>query len=866
MISKINLSEKNANHLTACLSLIESFIAVDSSKPFLENKHRDVLVRGLRAFRWVCANYIKTFGSASDSASLKDTEGVDLKYKSDFYAAYKDYFLQQGMSMPRINAVREIDPEKIDRSRHIEEDTKELFRYYLIKLKFTVDIRQEGNELGFWAKLDQAAQRKALGGVLIKESGSAQTGHWYKLDLYSPLLFDTRPKASKQSKNQVTQPYELQQPKRLKEISIYVAYYWRHAGQSDKQHEKVGCAEVVVTHLQNADSVEWLDVSFTLYYTDQLQNKQFKTLTLLPNQPIEVSNGILYLRLEDKETTFDGRPKVYTQLTVNVARADRREWLLGTYSTAHRDPGEPTAGLMVWQKMNSTEACREVINKTLTSPESVNLAVFQYLAGRRVDVKRDDFKDLTDLPSMRSVSNLVNFSRTYQGYYYNPEKDRMVLFSCRVDPVGRVEFHSDQQTHNVHAMFGYAQMVREAIRINFDYLREHDTYRLQYNMEKGLTKRGNQQYWRGQYAGFDSLLIKPVSGNVLLRIPENGEQIQLVDMSKLLFSQQPLGRDVLELLQESITEYPSIYVKAPPKIETDGVGDSFGFQGEYTCLVSWAGDAHSANPKVIPYHLSIHTDRGAVLQRKGVFCQGKAFIDNDKFLHITFLPDENDFSGTLIFSIQQPFSYIGKGDEVKHLYGVLLQVKYNQQLEASAALLMPDALPQDVDEWSESFDCFSQEFNQFDAQFQGGLTFMSGRINRTLRVPMTANRPPRPRNKDYRRVPFLAACYLAQLYKRNVASLLNTQKIAEKALIRSHLREAFQMGLGASQFAGSPVSAWLENQTEQLATLSEPDREKLENDLLLLREDTQLLQEAIGTDGPFDHPDLKGLITNIWKN
>lgn len=466
----------------------------------------------------------------------------------------------------------------------------------------------------------------------------------------------------------------------------------------------------------------------------------------------------------------------------------------------------------------------------------------------------DSEKKLT--PSMR----FAGFSNRYQGYSVKHETDEVLLFECSVDEEGTVGIVFNEGTHTDDRLDGQAQRINQTVRFNLAYVPEARTHRIHYYLEKAYTNKPEcpgGPYWCGTYAGFHGNKVKPIAGRVLLQVPESPGAVVRADMKLTDFCRDwPHAGAILNLLGEP----------PRPTVFEDGDSSIFPFEGVYTCFVVSRGHSRS---RLLPYRLTVYADATILLQRKGVYCSGLVTLIKGNYLSVQF-EEIGSFVGSMLLSLNLTDSAIEQYREVGHLFGMLTKAQEGNRLESSAMVMVREHFRNANEEWDAEIDRNSPNFDLLDLQYQGLLSFLNGQIYRQIRLSLPANSPFRPRSTDYRRVAFYAACQLAQQLNEAEKERNRDEYDKKVNLLRAHIQESFQIGFAAQKFGGVKLPATKIDRKRLLKLFAkhrlreEYDILHLENELGLLQQDDKMLRDAVNQPNLLGHPDIIGLVHDLW--
>lgn len=691
---------------------------------------------------------------------------------------------------------------------------------------------------------------------------------------------------------------------RTKSSIYYRIYYPRHVDFDTRNIDPDEIDRIGVGLVTVPDS-DWKRAQLQLIYSKHVLEMSLTA--------VSKSHGLLFLQFKDKGEVVlsekdgqlllgnelsTGRATAYNQIVLNYAYPDQNI-LIGTYSTAHRQPAEATAGLMVWQKIDASEAVMESIRTFLTR-DNVPVSIRYFLFNQRLDTDHQRFVDQNKLPFAAQVKQFEPYARKYQGYYLHPVKaGTIVLFDCFIHKDGLVRCKFDSLTHHISILNGFTRFLDKGIRLNLDQQKDRQTFRMHYNLPKLYERQDGTDYWIGNFAGYHDQEHIPVSGLVVLQ-PQDSPIVQDLPMEQ--FRQLANTSYIETLLTGGKTLVSgSVITSSIPENEKgchqsggdnrNNVNDlnlqddffpedSFAFKGIYTCFLVNRGPLQSS---MVAYRVIIETNAVVKLDRDCTQCIGTASYQSDQYLSIQIdAESDSQFIGTFLFSLYQleTTSPVHGYRDVQKLYGILVRLKKKDWVEACAVVLLPEDPEDSTRQWLGEINRKGALFAELDQRYKGALSFLSGWLNRHIRVPRTVNRPFRPRQEDYRRAAFFGACYLAQKEfenrvdkERKGGNMTDLIKDTPKHVIdtiRSYFRECSTIGFAANQFAGLIVSEEFRNRRSLKRAFAnhgipeEHNWEQLEVSISSLLDDQLLIIDVITKHQSTWHPKVIEQLTELW--
>lgn len=796
--------------------ILQKYLPEDTEpKAFFDNAKRLEIVMGLRAFKRKIGLSIKVIDSDLVKSLYAGYFTEDDENKATLHGTNIAFLLN-----PSIKRIRPIASPK-DR-------TIILAQYLVHKSEGRFDIVELNGRVTFWC---------------------------------DGQLIDTKSKTLRKRVNVGRKPGHRdamhKQPDKISEPAthrFFVAFYWRP--NQYKHTEKVGYAVVIAPLLTHSVEESWKGTEIDYRYSDGSH------LTEVTNAELP-DRRTLCLQLKDSPASISPNQKRENMQTQIILNWTNRAYPIHTgvfASVSGSGPSlHPAAGLMVWWQQSDLQSCEKLIEEYKANPERIAPSLAYFLQHQRVDAPVGSFSRIENLPYTQTVVQLERWANKFQGYYLNTKENKVVLFECVVNKHGRIHTKSDPDKHSPHDMHGYAQMIHEAVRFNLDYRENAQDFRIQYNMEKAFRTSQSGTYWLGMYTGFDDRLIEPFAGPVILQIPKKNHGVLKKDYSVSEFKLNWKRADPVEILK--LLHYTGSESELN-RHTSHGLASDFPFTGRYTCFVMGRDD-HSST--ILPYRLVIESNATVKLVRQEVELLGKGEVTSSKNLLIQ-LNGTDDFVGTLLFSLHRANSVVATTKDVARLYGVMAKIKNEQRVEASAAVLVPERNEDSSREWSEEIKRSDVVlFAQFDREFKGLLTFLSGQIYRHVRLRLTANRPFRPRKQDYRRVGFYAACDLIKRLKTDL-----DERKDQIDHIKNHLTECFYMGFAAPTFAGITIHEEVLSDS-QLKAAFRPhgfttynSLSDLRRDLESLLDDQSLLQQAAQDVTLLGHPDIIEYVYELW--
>lgn len=736
----------------------------------------------------------------------------------------------------------------------------------------------------------------------------------------------------------------------------YIAYYWRH--RERREQERVGYTLVSI-RLDEQGKPLWRTTQVTVAYssfgeiiTEQevnLKDVRLKTVDSCTSS-INDQQKLVFLWLADEEWELEKRTDndavIFSQITLNY-EGNRDKWLIGTYGTAHRSTRSATAGVMVWQPIGSEPEAKRLIrsykefdrkatqNAALPLEKQASLspvipaAVRNYLLHQRLDTPRiRDLVNEIQLPQGDKVHIYSLYKGKYQGYTIrldNPDNVKVSLFGVDIREDGTVKVSYDKP-ESPKQLDGIIQYADESVWINLDYKPELRGYRQSYLLRTSAgIGPGPTRRFTGILCGLSRDLRHPEAGHILLtELAEGSFKIENHSVSHF-FKLDPELKilSVLTGLEDVIqsTRYmtdsfgPGLLRTLPKTTDETGLNE---WAGNFQCFI---GDMEDDGPYHIKrFDLQISDEGDAVIMKHNeTIWKGTLEIIPNEALLMQFSVEAHDsFAGTLLIKLGSGGAMVKPG-KFKRLYGIFSRTA-NERVEAFSVVMIPSnqALPEaeelnadsrfmrlDVKNLPER-EGNARLFDENDENLGGLLSFMEGAANRSLRMKATPDRPLRPRLKEYRRVPFFAACYLASIYpemesklknleenlkgtplhdKGRLAALVQTVKGQRQAnsdhvkLVKDHLMEAFRMGFAANKFAGIVLT---DTHTEDdgivkdFAKLGLIDKAiglidpKKVNELKQIIEDVledqRMLKEAAEPNRPLSHKHFDGRCQDLWPH
>ncbi|KAB7731477.1 hypothetical protein F5984_11865 [Rudanella paleaurantiibacter] len=815
--------------------LLQRYLPDDTdSASFFDHPNRREVVLGLRAFVLALRISQKTIYSDLAREPYKSLLYISHQEPDTISTTNLSYLLNPNIEQSRLRPIK-----------WLKFRTIALVHYLIAKSGGRLSVSEQNGQLVF---LNQNQPIDTHAGRLRKKEGLGR----------KPRQVETEPSGGGSPAPTPGQP-------------CFLAFYWRPHRKKTK--EKVGYALVQPSAGANSLDDSWVETEITYWYSDGAH----KTVVTESNP----SDGrMLSLRLVD--APGQKRTGVWTQITLDWT-SDKAPIYVGAFASLSGkfNQAHPAAGLMVWWRQASVEACEDLIRQYIQNPESIPDDVFHFLLGQRVDVPVDGVVESFDaLPRAKNAWLLAEVADSYQGFFVHPITGHVTLFSCKISRAGRVDCRYPTQ-HKHPRLQGFASPLNHGIRVDLDFDYENGAYRLHYFLEGGLT---DNRYLLGVYAGFDHSFTHPTSGRVVLQ--KQADPI-VADLDLFTFCQSSQYQEVGQYLSgqqglaaatdsQAVEELKNI-TRARPLARLAGTYDLY------------MTERRNPNdyPEIFRYRLEINRSGKALLSGNGRSGEGIAEVSRDHLLRIQFgLPTNQLLQGSLLVSLCDDKGHIERHDQIRHLFGMATLVDQDRVMAMVAVLkpspptdegLVPiDPLPirfhrqMSVEQQNQT----RVGFDSYDRQLAGLLSTLEGEAYRLIRLPKTPNHPFRPRRVQDRRTAFFAACHLAKYYgqQRLVSGHEDEKMVDLRNDIKSYLFESFRHGFATLRFGGALVR-------ELGAKGSRPERLvqflaqhgiddvyliKLKGDFRDLIRDHVLLVSAYDDPTELGHADLNDLVERLW--
>jgi hypothetical protein len=673
------------------------------------------------------------------------------------------------------------------------------------------------------------------------------------------------------------------------ETEKYLAYYW-------KANNKIGLGTLIIKKTGNGDFCDGDCGTYTVYYSEGDRK-------LLCTQ-IYKTERHMYIRLENEITPILPQ-RILSQISIVLPEPDRTvgHYLIGSYTTVHRGVDEAVAGLIVLDKFEG-DANKELIEEIKGGNiENIKPEIFYYLYSQRLSARKADRKEF--LPFQNELKILEDFVGTYQGYYVNYLTERVSLYKCKISKNGEVI--NEYPPLNSNPIIGYVKFINKHVLMIWFNFKEEQYNRFNYIISlpsiNNEDKKNKNIILKGIAAGIDKSIENPFSGKFYLK-SQNEDSIKIRTMSNeesTIFFQESEKKKIAQfLISEDGDEikYDDSFVRKiynKNSVKNTFANLAYEFKGEYEIFVSGRVKLDNSliisrvdrlsDSGIIRYRLIIGEDGKVTLKGENdiINCIGIATIlENRKYLQVTLsdatkvsIPDKitgNGFEGIIIFSLKSTTAFIPT--ELKHLFGIMIKMD-DTRMQGLACMLtqVHNDIPS-ISKFQRGMDSISHEdkdwgFDEFDQVFgKGLLSFMEGTSYRVQRLPQTANRPLRPRKKEYRRLYFYSACHLALRMNNNEKNNIpNSETISEIELC---ITEAFKHGFGANYFAGYKINKELLKQSNKVFFEKFGAKEEylaeLKADFESLIDDRRMLQDELKNVDTFGQPQIYEMVKRLWSD